>query len=126
VKPNELEAEIITGLQDRVEAAKELVKWGARVAIVTLGEKGSVVYDGKACLMIPAYKTVALDPTGAGDVYAGAFLTEYSRTRDVASSCLYASAAASIMVENVGPDFPVTDAEVRRRAAVIRPEVKSL
>ena len=126
VKPNELEAEIITGLQDRVEAAKELVEWGAGVAVVTLGENGSVVYDGKACLMIPAYKTVALDPTGAGDVYGGAFLTEYSRTKDVASSCLYASAAASIMVENVGPDFPVTDVEVRRRAAVMRPEVRSL
>jgi len=119
VKPNELEAEVITGLQDQAESARKLVEWGARIAIVTLGEKGSVACDRETCLSIPAYKTIAVDPTGAGDVYAGAFLAEYSRTKDLSSSCLYASAAASVMVENVGPDFPLTDDEVRRRAALI-------
>lgn len=126
IKPNELEAQVITGLTDHVESARELVKWGARVAIVTLGENGSVVYDGNECLRVPAYETVAVDPTGAGDVYAGAFLAEYSRTGILGSSCLYASAAASIMVESVGPDFPVTDETVRRRAELIAAELRSL
>jgi len=126
IKPNELEAEVITGLRDHIESAKTLVEWGADVAIVTLGENGSVACDGKACFSVPAYKTTAVDPTGAGDVYAGAFLAEYSRTGDLGSSCLYASAAASIMVESIGPDFPVTDQEVRRRAERIAAELKTL
>jgi len=75
---------------------------------------------------VPAYKTTAVDPTGAGDVYAGAFLAEYSRTGDLGSSCVYASAAASIMVESVGPDFPVSDEEVRRRANLISAELRKL
>lgn len=126
VKPNELEAEVITGLKDKVESARRLVEWGTRVAIVTLAEKGSVVCDKHGCYTIPAYRTDAVDPTGAGDVYAGAFLAEYSRCGDLAMSCLYASAAASIMVENVGPDFPVVDDEVRRRARVISSDLRKM
>jgi len=126
VKPNELEARIIAGSEDQVESANQLVGWGARIAIVTLGEKGSIACDKKNCLHIPAYKTTAIDPTGAGDVYAGAFLAEYSRNRDLAAACLYASAAASIMVETVGPDFPVTDESVRRRVRTIESELEVL
>ena len=126
IKPNELEAEVITGLRDHVETARELVKWGADVAIVTLGENGSVACDRHNCLSVPAYKTTAVDPTGAGDVYAGAFLAEYSRTGDLGSSCVYASAAASIMVESVGPDFPVSDEAVRRRAKLISASLRKL
>ncbi|WP_455285477.1 carbohydrate kinase family protein, partial [[Eubacterium] cellulosolvens] len=92
----------------------------------TLGENGSVACDRGECLSVPAYKTTAVDPTGAGDVYAGAFLAEYSRTGDLGSSCLYASAAASIMVESVGPDFPVADGVVRRRAKLIGAELRAM
>jgi len=126
VKPNELEARVITGSGDYVESAKQLVQWGARIAIVTLAEKGSIACDQRRCLRIPAYKTTAIDPTGAGDVYAGAFLAEYSRNKDLAASCLYASAAASVMVESVGPDFPVTDELVRRRVRLIESELEVL
>lgn len=126
IKPNELEAEVATGLRDPLAAARELLKWGAKFAIVTLGEKGSVACDGQRCLSIPAYGTMAMDPTGAGDVYAGAFLAEYSRTNELGASCLYASAAASIMVESLGPDFPVTDESVRRRVEVIATESRTL
>lgn len=126
VKPNELEAEVITGSRDEVESAKKLVGWGARIAIVTLGEKGSVACDHETCLRVPAYETAAVDPTGAGDVYAGAFLAEYGRTHDLGLSCLYASAAASMKVEYVGPDFPVNDDEVRRRARAIAGQLKRL
>ena len=126
IKPNELEANVITGLRDCAESARVLVQWGARAAIVTLGENGSVACDRQGCLAIPAYKTTAVDPTGAGDVYAGAFLAEYGRTGDLGSSCLYASAAASVMVESIGPDFAVNDQEVRRRAQLIGSKVRPL
>jgi fructokinase len=119
VKPNGLEAQVISGLQNHVESAKKLVEWGADTAIVTLGAGGSLVYDGSMCFHVPAFGTAAVDPTGAGEFYAGAFLAEFSRTGDLRSACLYASAAASIMVETRRPDFPLTDAEVRRRAPLI-------
>jgi sugar/nucleoside kinase (ribokinase family) len=119
IKPNRLEARVITGLPNDVESAKKLVEWGAEIAIVTLGENGSLVCEEKACFHVPAFKTTAVDPTGAGEFYAGAFLAELNRTGDVRSSCFYASAAASIMVETPRPDFPLTDGEVRRRTRLI-------
>jgi sugar/nucleoside kinase (ribokinase family) len=119
IKPNRMEAQVITGLQNHVESAKKLVEWGAETAIVTLGGNGSLVCDERTSFHVPAFQTTAVDPTGAGEFYAGAFLAELSRTGNLRSSCLYASAAASIMVENPRPAFPLTDGEVRRRTKSI-------
>jgi sugar/nucleoside kinase (ribokinase family) len=119
VKPNALEAQVITGLESHVESAKRIVEWGAAIAIVTLGANGSVVCVGRKCFHVPAFETLAVDPTGAGEFYAGAFLAEFSRTGDLRSACLYASAAASIMVETPRPDFPLTDTETRRRTRLV-------
>jgi len=119
IKPNALEAQAITGLRNHVESAKQLVEWGAEAAIVTLGANGSVVCDGSSCFHVPAFETMAVDPTGAGEFYTGAFLAEFSRTGNLGSACIYASAAASIMVETRRPGFPLTETEVRRRAKLI-------
>ncbi|MFX1350654.1 MAG: carbohydrate kinase family protein [Promethearchaeota archaeon] len=115
VKPNEHESLVMTGIENPEESARKLVKWGADVGIVTLAERGSVIYDGKKIIRIPAYKTIARDPTGAGDTYAGSFVFEYLRTGDVFQSGYFGSAAASIMVEYTGPGFPMTLEEVEKR-----------
>jgi sugar/nucleoside kinase (ribokinase family) len=75
--------------------------------------------DGKI-RSIPAYPTRAIDPTGAGDVYAGSFITHYIRGGNLAEASLYASAAASIKVEQVGPAFRLSDHAVLERMNVIR------
>lgn len=100
------------------EAIEILVSWGAKVAIITLGEKGSVISNGKDIAEIPVFKTKTVDTTGAGDVYCAAFLSEYLRTNDLYKSGLYASAAASILTEKTGgvilSRMP-TDEKVRER-----------
>ncbi|MFX1487259.1 MAG: PfkB family carbohydrate kinase [Promethearchaeota archaeon] len=115
-KPNEHESLVMTGVRKPEEAARKLVEWGADVGIVTLAERGSVIFDGKRNIKIPAYKTLARDPTGAGDTYAGSFVFEYLRNGDVSRSGYFASAAASIMVEYTGPEFPMSFEEVKRRS----------
>ncbi len=125
VKPNEIESQILTGETDPYLAARTLVEWGAKIGIVTLAERGSVVYAEGQYLDVPAYATVAVDPTGAGDTYAGSFLVEYDRTDSLADAAAFASATASIMVENIGPDFPVNEDAVRRRSIQIRPQVRT-
>jgi len=115
VKPNEVEARLMTGLRPE-EAARELVRWGAKVGIVTLADRGSLVACGDgAVYRVPAYRTRAVDPTGAGDVYAGAFIYKLLEGSSVLEAALFASAVASIKVEHVGPDFPVTRGEGERR-----------
>ncbi len=89
VKPNELEAKILTGIvsrRDPYKADKIIKDWGPKIVIVTLAELGSVIYDGKTYIDIPAYKTKLVDATGAGDTYMAGFTFEYLRTGDLKKS----------------------------------------
>ena len=124
IKPNEMEAEVITGHGNPYRAAETLVKWGTKLGIVTLAERGSVICDGHRNYRIPAYRTELVDATGSGDTYAGAFFFEYLRTSDILGSGLFASAAASIKVENSGPDFPLLEENVRDRVKRIKTDAK--
>ena len=120
VKPNEHESETITGEADPMLALDQLHELGVKVPIVTLADRGSVLLDSGHVFHIPAFQTSAIDPTGAGDTYAGSFIVEYDGTRSIVESALFASAAASIKVEQVGPDFHITQEEARRRKDEIR------
>ena len=73
VFPNEREAKLITGLKDARKAAEELYSWGAELVVITRGERGVLVYDGNYH-EFPALPVEVVDPTGAGDAFAGGFL----------------------------------------------------
>ncbi len=120
IKPNEHESETITGQRDPRVALRQLREFGPAIPIVTLAEQGSLLLDNEKVYQIPAFPTQAVDPTGAGDVYAGSFMTEYARTSSFLDAAIFASAAASIMVEQIGPDFSMPIEEVRRRTEAIR------
>lgn len=120
VKPNEHESVMITGEHDPLKALRQLRDSGKAVPIVTLAERGSLLLDGDKLCRIPPYATRAIDPTGAGDVYAGSFITEFQRTDNFIDAGLFASAAASIMVEQVGPDFQMAPKDVQERTEAIR------
>lgn len=123
VKPNELETKVLTGIDPRQNSrtpARLLKEWGAGLVIITLAELGSVIYDGHQFYDIPAFKTTLQDSTGAGDTYAAGFLTALSEGLDLFEAGCFASAVASIMVENIGPDFPLTRADARRRTDILK------
>jgi len=118
VKPNEYEAQVMTGVNPRErgrEAIEILHSWGPKVAIITLAELGSLIYDGENFIEIPPYETTAIDSTGAGDTYAAGFIYEYLRSKDLYRAGCYGSAVASIMIENTGPSFPLDEDEVNER-----------
>jgi sugar/nucleoside kinase (ribokinase family) len=98
---------------------------GVRIAVVTLAERGSVVFDGNRMAHVPAYKVNAVDPTGAGDTYAAGFIHHYLRTADPFEAGLFGSAVASVMVEHVGPDFPLTPECAQARFEYLRDVVSS-
>ena len=120
VKPNEHESETITGEKDPVLALRRLRDMGKGVPMVTLAERGSLLMSADRLYRIPPYPTHATDPTGAGDVYAGSFVTEYKKSGSLPEAALFASAAASIMVEQTGPDFKLPLDKVEERKEAIR------
>jgi len=119
VKPNELEGKILTGIDCRenpYEAAKMIHAWGPKIVIVTLAELGSVIYDGNEMIDIPPYGIDLLDSTGAGDTYMAGFTFEYLKTGgDLRKAGCYASCTSSVMIENTGPDFSMSESMIRER-----------
>ena len=121
VKANEVEARIITGINPRdseealEQAVRTLHSLGCDIAVVTMAADGSAIFDGETYFRIPAFAVDAVDPTGAGDTYGAGFLMKYLETSDLEQAGYYGSCVASVMVENVGPDFPLTRAEADRR-----------
>jgi len=78
--PNEREARTITGEKDLKKAAKILYEWGANLTIITLGEKGALLYNGEKFMEFEALPiNEIVDPTGAGDAFAGEFLAHYAK-----------------------------------------------
>jgi len=73
----------------------------ARLLIITEHRHGAVVYErGRPPWRSPAFRPKRLvDPTGAGDVFAAGFLTQYWRTGDPRSSADYANCVASFVIE---------------------------
>jgi sugar/nucleoside kinase (ribokinase family) len=124
IKANEVETLVATGINARMHpegAVRALYKFGCKIAIVTLAEAGSIIFDGQSIYLIPPYSTNALDPTGAGDTYAGGFIVKYLETPgDLTAVGCFASAVASVMVENIGPEFPLTRQEANHRAEYLQ------
>lgn len=61
-------------LEDALRFATDLVRAGARLAVVTRGEAGSLATDGQKVLRIGAKPIEAVDTTGAGDAFIAGFL----------------------------------------------------
>jgi len=119
VKPNELEGKILTGIDcrdDPYEAARIIKSWGPEIVIITLAELGSIIYDGHEFIDIPPYDVELFDSTGAGDTYMAGFTFEFLNTGgDLRKAGCFASCTSSVMIENSGPDFPMTEALIRKR-----------
>ncbi|HDS00869.1 MAG TPA: ribokinase, partial [candidate division Zixibacteria bacterium] len=118
VKPNELECKILTGYDPREDyetPAKMLRSWGPETVIITIAEKGSVVYDGEEFFHIPAFETREIDATGAGDTYAAGFMYGLIRGYALPDCGILGTAVASVMIEHTGPDFPLTKAVALER-----------
>lgn len=110
----------LTGHKELKPAIKAVHDFGAETVLVTLGAKGSVLSVGGAQYNIAACPSQAVvDPTGAGDVFIGAFLTEYLRQKESLWCAAVGSAAASCVVESIGPTYMGKKEEIYRRANVL-------
>ncbi len=101
LKTDAAEAEILTGLEDRYEAAKLLHSWGAKEVIITHNTE-VIVYDGKEFYSVPIRARNLSGRTGRGDTTFAAYMTE-RLTHSIAHSLLYATATVSIKMETPGP-----------------------
>lgn len=75
---------------------------GAPVVTITLGERGSISYRNNETIMIPAFPIDALDTTGAGDVFHGAYIFGLLHGLELTDTIRFASAAAAMKCSRIG------------------------
>ena len=107
VTPNEVEAEIMTGIpvtdEDSADrAAAWYMERGVKQVVITLGGRGVYVNDGVKKGMVPAFKVKALDTTGAGDAFNGGLLTALSEGKDIWEAAVFANGLAALSVQKMG------------------------
>lgn len=99
---NEKEALELSGCRSFEQAAERLRELGASVVALKRGEHGCAVFDAGGRLDVPAYEVAAVDSTGAGDCFAGAFLAALARGLSHAEAARVANAAGALSVRRIG------------------------
>ena len=105
---NDAEARSLTGETNLISAAKALRKIGAPIVVVKKGEHGVLVYCDDFIFCLPAYPVERIvDPTGAGDTFAGGFMGYLTRVKkindqSVKKAITYGTIMASFNVEGFG------------------------
>ena len=96
--------EVLTGLSDPHEAARQLYEWGVKEVLVTLGGMGSLIFNGKDFYRIPAYKPrEVVDATGCGDTYTIGYLYQRVSGAGIEEAGRFAAAMSTLKIEKSGP-----------------------
>jgi sugar/nucleoside kinase (ribokinase family) len=102
---NQDEARMLTGYTDPAAAAQCLREWGATDVVIKLGANGCWVNG----VSLPGYEVTALDTTGAGDCFAGAFIAALEKGRSAVEAARVANAVGALAVGKVGATAGVID-----------------
>lgn len=105
----------VTGLENYDAALLEMAGWGPKIVMCTLGDRGcKAVIEGRV-ENFPAFPVKAVDTTGAGDVFHGAFLCAYLDGMDLRTAIRFASATAALKCTKIGGRSGIpTNEEVRK------------
>ena len=124
---NDAELRQLTGQPGLVRAAAEVRSWGPRVVVAKQGEYGAALLTDGSFFSLPAYPLEAVvDPTGAGDTFAGGFVGYVAAhpgeplERELLTRAMaYGTALASFNVEEFGTERVerLTAVEITERVA---------
>lgn len=102
---NEGEARLLTGRQNLMTAAQQILELGPRVVVIKKGEYGAMLHDANGdTFLLPAYPTpIVIDPTGAGDSFAGGLMGYLAQSGNVdlttlRNAMVYGTVAASFTI----------------------------
>jgi sugar/nucleoside kinase (ribokinase family) len=126
---NDAELRQLTGAPNLIRAAREVLGWGPRVVVAKQGEYGAALITEDSFFSLPAYPLEdVIDPTGAGDTFAGGFVGYVAAHLDeplgdelLRRAMAYGTALASYNVEEFG-----TERVARLRADEIAERVAEL
>jgi len=120
---NDEEARQLSGEYSLVRAAKKILEMGPKYIIIKKGEHGALLFDEKSVFFAPALPLEeVVDPTGAGDTFAGGFIGYLAGTDNISfhnmkRAVIVGSAMASFTCEKFGAErlLELTKEEINHR-----------
>jgi ribokinase len=113
ITPNEIEAEILTGLPASLPdgtaqagweaaAAKELLRRGVGQVVITLGERGAFAAAAGLQQRVGGHRVAVVDATAAGDAFSGALAVALAEGRELSEALAFANAAGALATTRPG------------------------
>ena len=125
---NDAEARALSGENNLIMAARRLRQMGPRMIVIKKGEHGVLFYSDQFMFSFPAYPVdKIIDPTGAGDTFAGGLMGYLSRAgkldeKTLRKACIYATTIASFNVQGFGmartASLSLAEVEARMKSLV--------
>lgn len=120
---NDEEARQLSGEYSLVKAARKILTMGPKYIVIKKGEHGALLFDKENMFFAPALPLEeVLDPTGAGDTFAGGFIGYIAHTNDISfenmkRAIIIGSTLASFTVEKFGTEriINITESEIDKR-----------
>lgn len=114
--PNENELGLLTGLtvndmNSTEQAARALLRTGAKHVIVTLGSKGALIISDAQVLHVESYKVSVVDTTAAGDAFIGGFATALLQDKSLEEAVRFGCACGALATTKFGaqPSLPTKE-----------------
>lgn len=125
---NDGEARQLTGEYALIKAARKILAMGPKYVVIKKGEHGALLFHGEEIFYVPALLLEEVfDPTGAGDTFAGGFMSYIAKTdnpsfENMKQAVIYGSAMASFCVEKFGVEglLGLEQSQIEERYAAFR------
>jgi cytidine kinase len=119
---NDEEARLLCKSSNLIKCAKLIMSWGPDFAIIKKGEHGSLFVNRDIVFPAPAYPMEEIvDPTGAGDSFAGGFMGYIAKQNDTKNSTL----KEAVIYGNVMGAFAVEDFGLKKLLVTTNEDVQS-
>jgi len=120
---NDSEARLLTGESNLIKAANMILQTGPERVIIKKGEHGAISVTSSSFFSAPAYPlTEVIDPTGAGDCFAGAFIGYLASVADTSET----SIRKAMVYGSVIASFNIEDFTINRHKSVTKNEIETL
>jgi sugar/nucleoside kinase (ribokinase family) len=117
---NDGEARLLTGQKNLILAAREVLKMGPKFVVIKKGEHGCLLVSDRDTFVLPAFPTdKVVDPTGAGDSFAGGMMGYLATQGNLTSATLKRALAFGTVVAS----FTISDFSLAGLAAATREQI---
>lgn len=119
---NDFEAKLLAEEENLIRAGKKILEMGPTFTVIKKGEHGAMFFSRHEMYVLPAYPTAdVVDPTGAGDSFAGGMMGYLAEQSDFSPQALKLAMAYGIVVAS----FTVEDFSVDRLLKIRRADIEA-